>query len=129
MNFCVRHYEEPVEDICRTCRHDFCSRCLVYAFGPGKPPYCVGCALAASGVRAPRPQVVASRAPEIRRPSRAERKAEKAARKLAAKQAKAEPRTQPLAPAAPEPLTGAPIPPPPPAYTSASDRELYEQTA
>lgn len=100
----------------------------MYAFGPGKPPYCVGCALAASGVRAPRPQVVAPRAPETRRLSRAERKAEKAARKLAAQQAKAEPQAQPLVPA-PEPLTGIPIPPPPPAYTSAPDRELYEQTA
>lgn len=138
VDFCVRHYEEPVEDNCRTCRHGFCARCLVYAFGPKKPPYCVGCALAASGVRSARPQVGAHPAPEPRRPSRAERKAEKAARKAAAKQAKsgapASVGPYPPAPAAPQPLSGAPLNPPPPppepaALAGRSDRELYEQTA
>jgi hypothetical protein len=47
----MRHYEETVAGYCRTCGHPFCSRCLVYAFGPKKPPYCVGCALYASGIR------------------------------------------------------------------------------
>ena len=51
MNHCVRHYEEPVVDHCRTCHRPYCSRCLVYSFGPKKPPFCVGCALSASGVR------------------------------------------------------------------------------
>ncbi len=51
MNHCIRHFEEPVAGICRTCQRPFCDRCLVFSFGPKKPPYCVGCALTASGVR------------------------------------------------------------------------------
>ena len=51
VNHCMRHYEEPLMAYCRTCRNPFCNRCLVYAYGPTKPPYCVGCALFASGVR------------------------------------------------------------------------------
>jgi hypothetical protein len=51
VNHCMRHYEETVAGHCRSCGQPFCSRCLVYAFGPKKPPYCVGCALYASGVR------------------------------------------------------------------------------
>lgn len=51
MNHCLRHYEEPVAATCRACNHPFCTRCLVFSFGPKKPPYCVGCALHAAGVR------------------------------------------------------------------------------
>lgn len=128
MSSCVRHYEEPVADTCRTCRNDFCSRCLVYAFGPKKPPYCVGCALTASGVRSDRNQMVVHQAP---RPTRAERKAEKAARKLAAKHAKTG--GTPLAPApSTVPDTSAPdsVQPEKPEYGDQTrDRELYEQSA
>lgn len=59
MNHCMRHYEETVAGHCRSCGQAFCSRCLVYAFGPNKPPYCVGCALYASGVRSGNRNVVA----------------------------------------------------------------------
>jgi len=48
---CAKHQFEAAEDVCRTCGWDFCGECLVYAFGPDKPPYCLACALAASGVR------------------------------------------------------------------------------
>lgn len=51
MNHCLRHYEEPTAAVCRSCKGPFCTRCLVFSFGPKKPPYCVGCALIASGVR------------------------------------------------------------------------------
>ena len=51
MNHCVRHFEESMEATCRTCGAPFCGRCLVFAFGPKKPPYCIGCALSAGGVR------------------------------------------------------------------------------
>lgn len=51
MHHCLRHQEEPAAAECRTCRGTFCNRCLVFAFGPKKPPYCVGCALHASGIR------------------------------------------------------------------------------
>src|SRR5690606_34546969 len=48
---CLRHMEEPSTGECRSCHGTYCSRCLVYSFGPKKPPFCVGCALVASGVR------------------------------------------------------------------------------
>lgn len=51
MNHCLRHYEEPTAAVCRSCQGPFCTRCLVFSYGPKKPPYCVGCALIASGVR------------------------------------------------------------------------------
>jgi len=56
---CAKHQFEPAEDVCRTCGWDFCGECLVYAFGADKPPYCLSCALAASGVRsgAANPQI------------------------------------------------------------------------
>jgi hypothetical protein len=47
----MRHYEEPVMGYCKTCCRPFCNRCLVFPFGDDKPPYCVSCAIAASGVR------------------------------------------------------------------------------
>jgi len=36
---------------CGQCGHLFCADCLVYPFGESRPPLCVGCALAAAGVR------------------------------------------------------------------------------
>ena len=51
MNYCLRHTEEPTTGECRSCHGSYCARCLVYSFGPKKPPFCVGCALRASGVR------------------------------------------------------------------------------
>jgi hypothetical protein len=49
---CFLHSFEPAEARCRNCGSEFCNECLVYAFGAAKPPFCVGCALAAAGVRA-----------------------------------------------------------------------------
>jgi hypothetical protein len=51
MNYCLRHTEELSTGECRSCHGSYCARCLVYSFGPKKPPFCVGCALRASGVR------------------------------------------------------------------------------
>lgn len=84
MNHCLRHYEEPIADRCRSCNHPFCGRCLVYAFGPKKPPYCVGCALTASGVRNGHRPVVASATPD-RKLEKARRRMERDAAKAAAK--------------------------------------------
>lgn len=88
MTHCMRHYEEPVVAHCRTCAKPYCSRCLVYSFGPDKPPFCVGCALNASGVRnknKPIP-VAAQAAPgPDRKVVRAQRKAEKADAKASAR--------------------------------------------
>ncbi len=85
MTHCMRHFEEPVVAHCRTCNRPFCGRCLVFAFGPDKPPYCVGCALTASGVRNNSKTIVAV-APQ---PSGAERRLERAQRKAEKAQAKA----------------------------------------
>jgi hypothetical protein len=81
VSHCMRHYEEPVVAHCRTCARPYCSRCLVYSFGPDKPPFCVGCALNASGVRNKNKPIVVVAAPEPtvdRRVERAQRRAEKA---------------------------------------------------
>ena len=91
MAHCIRHYEEPIAALCRSCNGAFCSRCLVFAFGPKKPPYCVGCALTHSGVRVGR-TVVQMKAPDAeeavipqdKRVIRAQKRAEKAAAKPAA---------------------------------------------
>ena len=87
VNHCMRHYEEPVVAHCRTCARPYCSRCLVYSFGPDKPPFCVGCALNASGVRNKnKPVVVTAQEPgPDRRAERALRKAEKAEAKAQAR--------------------------------------------
>lgn len=50
-NRCTTHQFELAEAMCRNCGDLYCSECLVYSFGPKKPPYCIACALAASGVR------------------------------------------------------------------------------
>jgi hypothetical protein len=77
---CHVHGFELAENSCRNCAFEFCSECLVYAFGAKKPPYCIACALAASGVRSN-----AARSPSLtKRQTRAmekeRRRAEKAER-------------------------------------------------
>jgi hypothetical protein len=71
---CTNHQFELIADICRNCGDGFCKECLVYSFGPKKPPYCVSCALAAAGVRsnAARPQTRSRR--EIRKLAKERRK-------------------------------------------------------
>lgn len=85
MNHCLRHYEEPIEAICRACKHPFCGRCLVYSFGLKKPPYCVGCALHASGIRNGTRMVAAQTGAVDRRTERALRRAERDALKQMAR--------------------------------------------
>jgi hypothetical protein len=51
MASCNRHPFDQAAGSCRACGREFCSTCLVYSFGPKKPPYCVPCALEAAGVR------------------------------------------------------------------------------
>jgi hypothetical protein len=43
---------EGAEDRCGKCGFEYCGECLVYAFGPKKPPLCIPCAVAAAGIRA-----------------------------------------------------------------------------
>jgi hypothetical protein len=51
MSNCFKHIFDEAIGECRTCQNEFCESCLVFARGPHKPPYCVPCALVASGVR------------------------------------------------------------------------------
>ena len=50
-HICQVHPYEVAEGLCRSCGGPFCADCLVYPFGPVKPPYCVPCAVSAAGVR------------------------------------------------------------------------------
>ena len=50
MKRCRAHFQESAAGTCRTCRVEFCEGCLVYAYGRTKAPYCISCALIASGV-------------------------------------------------------------------------------
>ena len=70
---CSRHQFDPAIDRCRTCDEPFCAECLLYAFGDKQPPFCMTCALAASGVR-----VRGAKAPKVSR--REIRRREKEAR-------------------------------------------------
>src|SRR5205085_12691913 len=51
MDRCDRHPFELAEDGCARCGLLLCGECLVYSFGPKKPPFCIPCAVAAAGVR------------------------------------------------------------------------------
>ena len=48
---CEKHIFEESEDRCGKCGHEYCAECLVYSFGPKKPPFCIPCAVAAAGIR------------------------------------------------------------------------------
>jgi hypothetical protein len=70
---CEKHGFELAVGICRRCGLWFCEPCLVFAFGPKKPPFCVACAINAAGVRStagfsPRPPR------EVKRELRAQRR-------------------------------------------------------
>ena len=83
---CEKHPFEPAEADCDSCGWSFCTECLVYAFGPRKPPLCLSCALAKAGVRSN-----AGRRPA--RSKREMRKQQKENRKRLKEQAKHEPVT------------------------------------
>ncbi|MDP1804152.1 MAG: hypothetical protein Q8K72_03210, partial [Acidimicrobiales bacterium] len=76
---CSKHPHEQGAAVCRRCGDSWCSTCLVYAFGPKKPPYCMGCAMVAGGVRS-----VATRPALPRREVKARQKALKAQAKAEA---------------------------------------------
>lgn len=51
MESCEKHSYEHGVALCGRCGFSWCESCLVYAFGPKKPPYCKPCAMFAAGVR------------------------------------------------------------------------------
>ena len=66
--------------MCRHCGDWFCSECLVYSFGPKKPPFCVACALAAAGVRSNATGAAKVSRREMKRREKAAAKAMKSAK-------------------------------------------------
>ena len=83
MDSCAKHPHEAGIAICRRCGDAWCKDCLVYAFGDKKPPFCMGCAMVAGGVR-----TSGARPAMPRRELKALQKAAKAEAKVAAKAAK-----------------------------------------
>ena len=79
MESCEKHPHEPGVALCGRCGAPWCGTCLVYSFGPKKPPFCKGCAMYAGGVRS------AARPPMPRRQLKALMKAQKAEAKAKAK--------------------------------------------
>lgn len=110
MNHCIRHFEEPIAGECRSCGLPFCRRCLVYAFGPKKPPYCVGCALAEAGVRQNARLHSSPPPPPDRSVVKAERKAQREALKNERRMAKEAKKAAASAPPY-DPSTALPPPP------------------
>lgn len=51
LDSCGKHPHEMGVALCRRCGGSWCGSCLVHAFGPKKPPYCMSCAMVAGGVR------------------------------------------------------------------------------
>lgn len=95
MESCAKHPHEMGSAICRRCGGAWCRDCLVYSFGPKKPPYCMSCAMVAGGVRS-----VAARPAMPKRDMRARAKAirvEAKATKQAARQSAAEKSLEPVA--------------------------------
>jgi len=82
---CYVHGFELADNHCRNCGMQFCTECLVYAFGANKPPYCISCALGASGVRANAARQPTMSKRDIRRMARDRKKAEKSRQAAAPK--------------------------------------------
>jgi hypothetical protein len=79
--FCENHNFELAEDLCGTCGRAYCPECILYAYGPKKPPICKACAIAKAGIRKhAAPSAVASKR-ELRRLSRERRREVKAAKR------------------------------------------------
>jgi hypothetical protein len=93
LDSCNKHPHEMGVALCRRCGQAWCSTCLVYSFGPKKPPYCMSCAMVAGGVRtsASLPAMSRRQLKAQLRSVKAHTKAEAKAAAQAAAQAEAEP--------------------------------------
>jgi hypothetical protein len=79
---CDKHLFEGAEDRCGKCGYEFCGECLVYSFGPKKPPFCIPCAVAAAGIRSNagvQPMADAGGMRQLRKERRSERRRQKLA--------------------------------------------------
>ncbi len=80
LEHCDKHPHEKGAALCRRCGQAWCTTCLVYAFGPKKPPYCMSCAMVAGGVKSS-----SALPPMSKRQLKAQMRAMKAATKSEAK--------------------------------------------
>jgi hypothetical protein len=90
MSSCTKHPHEPMVATCRRCAQPWCTTCLVYTYGASKPPYCIACAMVASGVRTNGAPPAASRKELKARAKEAKRAAKEAKRAAKAGPAAAE---------------------------------------
>ena len=100
LDSCNKHPHEAGAALCRRCGMGWCSACLVYSFGPKKPPFCLSCAMFAGGVRSSSALPAMSRR-ELKAQTKAMKAAAKAEAKAEAKAAKAA--STPSEPEPPEP--------------------------
>jgi hypothetical protein len=87
MSSCTKHPHEPMMATCRRCAQPWCATCLVHTYGPTKPPYCIACAMVASGVRTNGAPPAATRKElkaRAKEAKRAAKEAKRAAREAAA---------------------------------------------
>jgi hypothetical protein len=96
LDSCRKHPHEMGVALCGRCGQSWCGDCLVYSFGPKKPPFCVSCAMVAAGVRSTAPLPAMPR-----RQLKAQMKALKAQAKAAANGTEAPVEPEPVAPAQP----------------------------
>lgn len=90
MDSCAKHPHERGVALCRRCGESWCNDCLIYSFGPAKPPFCMSCAMFAGGVR-----TAATRPALPKRQLKALHKAAKAETKRAAKDVRRPPGREP----------------------------------
>ncbi len=96
---CEKHLFEQAEDRCGSCGQEFCAECLVYSFGPKRPPFCIPCAVAAAGIRTGASKSLPRR--EAKRLERERRQAFRRAQRAAASMPAPEPFV-PMTPTPPE---------------------------
>lgn len=77
MESCMKHPHERAGALCGRCGTPWCATCLVYAYGPTKPPLCMPCAMYAGGVRtaAVRPAMPKRQMKSLQKAAKAEAKA------------------------------------------------------
>ena len=81
MESCAKHPHELGSALCRRCGDNWCRDCLVYAFGPSKPPFCMSCAMVAGGVKSTGRPAMPKK--ELRARMKAERQLQRAEAKAA----------------------------------------------
>jgi hypothetical protein len=113
---CAKHLFEGAEDRCGKCGLEFCGECLVYAFGPKKPPMCIPCAVAAAGIRASAGNRPTLNKNEMKRVQKERQSAFKRFRR----DRKTQPADLPTTPAPVDPTPVAPLPPTEPLLPAAS---------